>query len=147
MFLGQYRHSLDEKGRLTIPVRFRDLLADGAYVTQGFDKNLMVLTAPTFQAISKRVNQMSLTDSTARELRRLLFSTANYIDPDKNGRILLPQYLRELAELGGDVVLVGVGDYFEIWPTDSWDAQYEKLKDTEANAQRFEGLSLAPEQT
>lgn len=147
MFLGQYRHSVDEKGRLTIPVRFRDLLADGAYVTQGFDKNLMVLTAPTFQAISKRVNQMSLTDSTARELRRLLFSTANYIDPDKNGRILIPQYLRDLAELGGEIVLVGVGDYFEIWSTNSWDDQFEKLKDTEANAKRFEGLSLAPEQT
>ncbi len=147
MFLGQYRHSIDEKGRLTIPVRFRELLAEGAYVTQGFEKNLMVLTSPTFQTISKRVNQMSLTESRARELRRLLFSTANYIDPDKNGRILIPQFLRELAELENDVVLVGVGEYFEIWPNDSWDAQYDKLKDTEANAQRFEGLSLAPEQT
>ncbi|MBT3240279.1 MAG: division/cell wall cluster transcriptional repressor MraZ [Chloroflexi bacterium] len=147
MFLGQYRHNIDEKGRLTIPVRYREMLAEGAYVTQGFEKNLMVLTAPTFQAISKRVNQMSLTESTARELRRLLFSTASYIDPDKNGRILLPQFLRELSELRNEVVLVGVGDYFEIWPDDSWDAQYEKLKDTEANAQRFKGLSLAPEQT
>ncbi len=146
MFLGQYRHNIDEKGRLTIPARFRELLTGGAYVTQGFDKNLMVLTAPTFQAISKRVNQMSITDSNARELRRLLFSTANYISPDKIGRILLPQFLRELSELDGEVVLAGVGDYFEIWSVTSWDTQFEKIKDTEANAQRFEGLSLAPEQ-
>lgn len=146
MFLGQYHHSIDEKSRLTIPVRFRELISEGAYVTQGFDKNLMVLTAPTFQALSKNINQMSLTDVKARELSRLLFSTANYISTDKNGRILLPQYLRELAELGGDVVLAGVGDYFEIWSLESWDEQYEKIKDTKANAQRFEGLTLAPEQ-
>ena len=90
MFLGQYRHNLDNKGRLTIPARFRELLSDGAYITQGFDKNLMVLTAPTFEFISQRVNQMSITDPTARELKRLLFSTADRVEPDSNGRILIP---------------------------------------------------------
>jgi MraZ protein len=143
MFLGQYRHNIDEKGRLTIPARFRELLEEGAYVTQGFDHNLLVLTAPMFEFVSKRVNQMSLTDPTARELKRLLFSTADRIEPDKTGRILLPQFLRETAGLDGEAMLVGVGDYFEIWPPDAWDQQIGRMQDTEANAQRFAALDLS----
>jgi MraZ protein len=143
MFLGQYRHNIDEKGRLTIPARFRELLEEGAYVTQGFDRNLLVLTAPMFEFVSKRVNQMSLTDPTARELKRLLFSTADRIEPDKTGRILLPQFLRETAGLDGEAMLVGVGDYFEIWPPDAWNQQIGRMQDTDANAQRFAALDLS----
>ena len=142
MFLGQYRHNIDEKGRLTIPARFRELLADGGFVTQGFERNLMVLTTVDFENIADHVSEKSLTDPTARELKRLLFSTANPLDMDKSGRILLPQFLRELAGLDGEVVLVGVGDHFEIWPTEDWDKQINRLKDTEANAQRFSGVTL-----
>ncbi len=142
MFLGQYRHNIDEKGRLTIPARFRELLENGGYVTQGFERNLMVLTALDFHHIADRVSEKSLTDPTARELKRLLFSTANPLDMDKSGRILLPQFLREFANLDGEVVLVGVGDHFEIWPPEDWEKQINRLKDTEANAQRFSGVSL-----
>ena len=146
MFLGQYRHTIDNKGRLTVPARFRELLVDGAYVTQGFEKNLMVLTAPAFAAITQRVNQMSITDPTARELKRLLFATADKIEPDGNGRILLPQFLRQMAGVEGEVVLVGVGDHFEIWPPGAWETQMDRLQDTDANAQRFMGVSLSAEQ-
>ena len=109
MFLGQYRHNFDTKGRLTIPARFRELLTDGAYITRGLEQNLMVLTAPEFEAITRRMNQTSITDPTARDLKRLLFSTADRVEPDGNGRILIPQYLRELAGLDGEAFLVGVG--------------------------------------
>ncbi|MEK6220780.1 MAG: division/cell wall cluster transcriptional repressor MraZ [Chloroflexota bacterium] len=143
MFLGQYRHNIDNKGRLTIPARFRELLAGGAYITQGFDQNLMVLTSPAFSTISERANQMNMTDPTTRELKRLLFATADYIEPDKNGRILLPQFLRELTGLNGEAVLVGVGDYFEIWTPEIWEVQIKQLKDTDANAQRFAGVDLS----
>jgi MraZ protein len=146
MFLGQYRHNLDNKGRLTIPARFRELLSDGAYITQGFDKNLMVLTAPTFEFISQRVNQMSITDPTARELKRLLFSTADKVEPDSNGRILIPQFLREVAGVDGEAVVVGVGQYFEIWSPEPWEAQIARLNDTEANAQRFAALDISSDQ-
>jgi MraZ protein len=146
MFLGQYRHNFDTKGRLTIPARFRELLTDGAYITRGLEKNLMVLTAPEFEAITRRMNQTSITDPTARDLKRLLFSTADRVEPDGNGRILIPQYLRELAGLDSEAFLVGVGDYFEIWSPEGWDEKMALLNDTEANAQRFIGLDLSPDQ-
>lgn len=143
MFLGQYRHTIDDKGRLTIPARFRDLMEEGAYVTQGFERNLMVLTSPGFEAMTHQVNRSSITDPTARALKRLLFSTADRVTPDKNGRILIPQFLRERNQLDGEAVLVGVGDYFEIWTPEAWDRQLDQLQDTEANEQRFIGLDLS----
>lgn len=144
MFLGQFRHTIDEKGRLTIPSRFRDLLlVDGAYVMQGFDQNLMVLTPSTFDRISQRLNGMSITDPTARLLRRLIFSTADRVEVDKSGRILLLQFLRESVTLESEAVIVGVGDYFEIWSPVQWAAQVAKLQDADANEQRFVALDLA----
>ncbi|MEJ2263664.1 MAG: division/cell wall cluster transcriptional repressor MraZ [Anaerolineales bacterium] len=145
MFLGQYQHNIDSKGRLTIPARFRELLvAEGAYVTQGFDNNLMVLTVTTFTQIYQRVNRMSMTDPMARLLKRLIFSNADRVDVDKVGRILIPQFLRDAVELDGEAVIVGVGDYFEIWSTNIWQDQITQLKDVEANAQRFMALDLSP---
>lgn len=147
MFLGQYYHSFDAKGRLTIPARFRELLTDGAYVTRGFEQNLMVLTSPAFDALTHGVNQHSLTDPTARDLKRLLFSTADRVELDSSGRILIPQFLRELAGLDSEAVVVGVGDYFEIWSPAQWDEKMALLNDTDANAQRFVGLDLTSSQS
>lgn len=145
MFLGQYQHNIDSKGRLTIPARFRELLvAEGAYVTQGFDNNLMVLTVSSFKQISQRVNTMSMTDPMARLLKRLIFSGADLVDFDKVGRILIPQFLRDAAGLDGEAMIVGVGAYFEIWSPEMWQEQVNQLKDVEANAQRFMSLDLAP---
>ena len=145
MFLGQYQHNIDSKGRLTIPARFRELLvAEGAYVTQGFDKNLMVLTVPSFNQIYQRVNRMSMTDPMARLLKRLIFSGADRVDVDKVGRILIQQFLLEAASLDTEAVIVGVGDYFEIWSPTIWEEQLTQLKDVEANAQRFMTLELSP---
>ncbi len=143
MFLGQYTHSIDDKGRLTIPVRYRELLASGAYVSQGFERNLMVLTAQAYESISNRVNQMSITDPTARQLKRLIFATADYVELDKAGRIRLPQFLRDVAGLETDTVVVGVGDYFEIWAPETWLPQAAILQDTESNTQRFSTLDLS----
>lgn len=145
MFLGQYHHNIDSKGRLTIPVRFRDQLAtDGAFITQGFDQNLMVLTKQSFEEIYHRVNQLSMTSNMARILKRLIFANANQVDVDKAGRILIPQYLRSAAVLDGDAMVVGVGDYIEIWSPALWEEQIIQLQDAEANSQRFEALDLSP---
>ncbi len=146
MFLGQYRHSIDAKGRLTVPARFRELLDEGAIVTQGFERNLMVLTETGFNAMTAQVNQKSLTDPTARDLRRLLYASADRVTPDSNGRILIPTFLREQNALDGEAVLVGVGDYFEIWTPEEWDQRMNILRDTEANAERFAGLDLSTSQ-
>lgn len=145
MFLGQYQHTIDSKGRLTIPARFRDLLApEGAYVTQGFDQNLMVLTVPAFEVIYQRVNRLSMTDEMARKLKRLIFSNANQVEVDKAGRILIPQFLRGNVNLDGEAAVVGVGDYFEIWSPELWAEQIAQINDAEANAQRFKALDLPP---
>jgi MraZ protein len=143
MFLGQYQHSLDDKGRLTIPAAFRDALGEGAFVSQGFDRNLMVMTAAYFQQVYARINAMSITDPAARLLRRLLLSSAYQVEVDRAGRILLPQNLRQFLALNGEAMVVGQGEYFEIWTPGEWAHQMQTLQDTEANAGRFQALDLS----
>lgn len=142
MFLGEYSHSIDDKGRLTVPARYRQLLAEGGYITQGFDHNLMVLRTPTFEAMVKRLTEMSFTNSNVRELSRVLFARAERIEPDGSGRILIPQFLRERVNLDGDARVVGVGNYFEIWSLELWSKQMDHLNKTQDNAQYFADLDL-----
>jgi MraZ protein len=142
-FLGQFYHNLDEKGRLTIPSRFREVLAvESGYIMQGFDRNLMVLTSNAFESISQHVNQMSLADPKVRQLRRLLFSSANPIEIDRVGRILIPQILRQQAGLVNEAVIVGVNEFFEIWSPELWSEQMSQLNDSESNAQRFGAMDI-----
>lgn len=142
MFLGQYHHSIDNKGRLTVPAKFRDLLQDGSYITQGFDRNLMVLRSASFDGISRRVNQLSMTDPAVRQLRRLIFANADRADIDRSGRILIPQFLREVAHIDGEAVVVGAGDYFEVWSPEAWNQQLDHLQDADANSQQFSTFDL-----
>ena len=144
MFLGRYHHTLDSKGRLTIPARFREALGEGAYVVQGFDGNLMVLPPEAFNVLYQRITRLSITDPKARLLRRLILSAAAKVELDRAGRILLPPYLRDAVGLQGEVVLVGAGNYFEVWPAKAWLQQLAALQDAEANAERFAALDLSP---
>ncbi len=143
MFMGRYTHNLDNKGRLTVPVRYRPLLAEGAYITQGFDRNLMVWTKSAFEKISQRISQQSVTDPASRLLRRYLFASSDKVEMDRAGRILIPEFLRQAAGLDGEVVIVGVGDYFEIWSPSLWAEQTRLLQDAAANAQRFAAFDLS----
>ncbi len=142
MFLNQYQHSFDDKGRLTIPSKFRELPADGAFVVQGLDRNLMVLPPPVFQILYDRLMAMSLTDPTARLLRRIILGNALQVVPDGVGRILLQPNLKEFASLKENVVFVGQGDYFEIWSPELWKEQEVQVSDAGTNAQRFAALDL-----
>jgi MraZ protein len=145
MFLGEYRHSIDNKDRLTVPVRYRELMDEGAYILRGFDRNLMVLTTKAFEAISHRLDEMSLTDPLARGLRRLIIGSASRLEIDKAGRILIPDFLCQKVGLLCDheAVLVGQGSYFEIWSTDEWALQQHTLDEAEANTERFKVLDLS----
>ncbi len=144
MFLSQFQHNLDDKGRLMIPARYRDLLAAGAFITQGFDRCLMVMTDAYFQDVYARLNGMNMADPTARMLRRLILSNAYAVDVDKVGRILVPQNLREfLGVISGELVLAGQGDYFEVWTPAEWNLQMDRLQDVEANEQRFATLDFS----
>lgn len=145
MFLGEYRHSIDNKNRLTIPARYRELLDEGAYIQRGLDRNLMVQTTKAFEALSKRIFQMSLTDPLARTLRRLVIGSASRVEIDKTGRILIPEFLCEKAGLTSeqDAILVGQGNYFEIWSSEEWALQQKSLDEAETNNERFKVLDLS----
>lgn len=126
-----------------IPARFREMLDSGAYITQGFDKCLMVMTEAYFKEVYDRLNAMNLTDPTARLLRRLILSNAYPVEVDKVGRILVPGNLRQVINLQSDATIAGQGEYFEVWTPDDWAAQVTQLNDTEANIQRFATLDLS----
>ena len=144
MFLGQFQHNLDDKGRLMIPARYRDLLAAGSYITQGFDKCLMVMTDAYFNEVYERINSMNMADSTARMLRRLILSNAYPVEVDKVGRILVPQNLRAFLGIeNGELTVAGQGEYFEVWTPADWKTEMDKLQDVEANEQRFSTLDLS----
>ena len=144
MFLGQFQHNLDDKGRLMIPARFRELLEGGAFITQGFDKCLMVMTENYFKQVYERIEAMNLADPTARLLRRLILSNAYPIEVDKVGRILMPQNLRAFLGIeNGELIVAGQGEYFEVWTPALWNEQMTQLQDIEANNQRFSTLDLS----
>jgi MraZ protein len=143
MFLGHFQHSIDEKGRLTVPARFRELLQGGAYITQGFDRCLMVMTGNYFHQVYAHLGALNLADPTARMMRRMILANAYALEVDKAGRVLVPQHLRAFAALDGEAVVAGQGDYFEVWTPSAWDEQVKQIQDTEANNQRFATLNLS----
>lgn len=141
MFLGKDHHSLDSKDRLTVPSRFREGLSGKFYLTLGLDKNLLILTQDSFAAIYESLQGKSLTDVLARNLRRLLLSNACELELDGAGRIIIPKTLREMVNITNEAVLVGAGDYLEVWAPEEWQKQMQILQD-EANAERFATLEL-----
>ena len=143
MFLGQFQHNLDEKGRLMIPARYRELLAAGAFITQGFDKCLMVMTDIHFKEVYDRINAMNLADQNARLLRRLILSNAYSVEIDRVGRILVPGNLRQVIRLESEAIVAGQGEYFEVWNPADWNEQMDQLQDIETNNQRFATLDLS----
>lgn len=142
MFLGHYEHTIDEKGRITVPAKFRELLGDTVIVTQGFDHNLQAYPLDTFNLVAEQIRKISFGDSNGRRLRRIFFSYAERLDFDKTGRILLSAFLRDTANLRETAVLVGNGEYFELWSPEDWRAQATDLNDIEANEQRLSTLDL-----
>ena len=143
MFLGQFTHSIDEKGRLTIPVRYRAALASGAYVTQGFERNIMVYTTESFHKLANRAKTLSNTDPEARAVRRVIFGGASDVQLDSSGRILIPPFLRLYAKLDGETSIVGAGEYFEIWNATAWQEELVAVTDPDANAERFTAFDLS----
>jgi MraZ protein len=133
MFLGEYTHTLDDKGRLTLPAKFRDELANGIVVTRGLDGCLFVFTVEDWKQFTKILGQeLPFTQQKARAFARLLFSGASDIVPDRQGRILIPTYLREFARLDSEVKIIGANNRIELWSPERWQ---EVLIDVETNAE------------
>ncbi|MFQ5554873.1 MAG: division/cell wall cluster transcriptional repressor MraZ [Acidimicrobiia bacterium] len=120
MFLGEYQHSLDSKGRLVLPRKFRDELEHGLVVTIGQENCLYVFSIGRWQEEVARVNRLPRTDGRARKLARSFFAAASDQHLDKQGRVQLTDKLRGFASLDKDVTVVGVSDRIEIWATDVW---------------------------
>jgi MraZ protein len=143
MFLGEYQHALDDKSRLTIPAKFRDELAKGCVVTRGFEKNLIIYSQEDFEVVMANTQSMSLTDPDARALQRLIYSGANQASLDKNGRVIVPPFLKTYAGIDSDVYIIGVGKYIEVWSKAGWEEQLQLVNDPEVNSRRFAALNLS----
>ncbi len=124
MFYGEFLHSIDRKGRSILPSKFREVaksnFIEKFYVTRGLDKCLFMLAEEEWRAQENKFKAISFTKAEGRTFNRLYFSGAVEIIPDKQGRILLPAYLKDYAEIRKDVVLVGVSNRVEIWAQDKW---------------------------
>ena len=142
MFTGEYRHSVDGKGRLAVPARFRTQLQSGAVVSRWLDACLAIHTKDGWDVLSDKVAALPITDATARRFQRFVFAGAVEAELDGQGRVLLPAYLRESIGLATEAVVVGSRDHAEIWAPAGWDDYRRALEDPQALADAFEGLGI-----
>jgi MraZ protein len=142
VFTGEYRHSVDDKGRLAVPVKFRSRLGQGSMVSGWIDDCLAIHTGSSWEQLSDKVAGLPITNPTARLFQRFVFSRAVELEMDRQGRILLPAYLRDSIGLAGEAVIVGAQDRAEIWAPDRWDAYRRALDDPDELARAFEGLGI-----
>ena len=141
MFMGEYNHTIDAKGRLIIPSKFREVLGDEFVVTKGLDGCLFVYDNQEWAAFEEKLKALPLMNKESRKFVRFFLAGAASVEVDKQGRILLPSVLREFAELDKDVVLVGVASRIEIWSKQKWDAASE-YDDMEEIAEHMSELGL-----
>jgi transcriptional regulator MraZ len=142
VFTGEYRHSVDDKGRLAVPAKFRAQLGAGAVVSRWLDACLAIHTQDGWNDLSAKVAALPITDPNARRFSRLIFAGAAEVELDRQGRILLPAYLREHVDLGSDAVVVGSRDHAEIWVPATWETYARQLDDPDELAQAFQGLGI-----
>ncbi len=142
MFLGEYIHTIDEKGRLVVPAKFRNALAGGMVITKGVDRCLVIYSMDEWQAYRERISSLPTMDRGARDLRRLIFAGAVDIVPDSQGRFVIPQSLREYAGLDGQVVIAGCDTYIEIWNPEEWAKVQARMTQDEGNAERWATLGV-----
>ncbi|OGW80699.1 MAG: cell division/cell wall cluster transcriptional repressor MraZ [Omnitrophica bacterium RIFCSPHIGHO2_02_FULL_51_18] len=134
MFYGEHEHSIDRKGRLIIPSKFREVFKENYverfFVTRGLDMCLFVFTEDEWKKQESKFKSLPFTSSETRNFNRLYFSGACEVTCDKQGRILVPEYLKEYAQIKRDVVIVGVSNRMEIWSKEAWAAFYKNTKDS-----------------
>lgn len=143
MFIGEYKHLLDEKGRVAVPAKFRKSFKSGAIVSRGLDHCLFVFEKKEWNAFIEKIKSLSIYRANSRAFNRMILAGAMEVDLDSQGRVLLPDYLREYAGLKKQTVIAGLHNRLEIWDEDSW----KKYKDkTEASfediAENLEGFGV-----
>ena len=143
MFLGEYYHTLDNKGRVTVPAVFRDQFTDSGVLTRGWERYLIIYNKQDFMHIVRKSQELSPTVPEHRVLQRMMFASAREVEFDKLGRVNVPAFLRGYAGLDREVVLAGVGAWIEVWNKGDWELQLQNVNDSTANAERFSALNLA----
>jgi MraZ protein len=141
MFMGEYNHTIDAKGRLIIPSRFREALGEEFVVTKGLDGCLFVYPNSEWQVFEEKLRTLPMTNKDARKFSRFFLAGAAMCELDKQGRILIPAVLREFAALEKDVVLAGVLGRVEIWSKERW-AEISEYDDMEDVAEHMSQLGL-----
>jgi MraZ protein len=143
MLLGEFEHTIDDKGRITIPAKFRPELESGLVITKGIDPCLWVYPDEVWSDLKGRIKALPLTLPTAREFRRQVFGAANDSVPDKQGRVILPTYLREYANIDRQAIIIGLDDHCEIWNPESWRARQDRSdRNPELRAEQFASLGI-----
>ena len=143
MFIGQYEHNLEEKGRLSVPKKFRNDLVDGGVLTRGLDNCLFLFPKKRWEEFMSKLSQTPLTKADARGFSRLLTYGAVEVELDAQGRILLPEFLRIFAGIKKEVILAGALERVEIWDRDNFAAYQEKIEnESGALAERLAELGI-----
>lgn len=143
MFIGEYKHSVDEKGRMAVPAKFRPELAHAAVITRGLDRCLYVFTQAEWEAMAQKIKALPMTNANARAFQRLMLSGATEVEFDAQGRVLIPEYLRTYAGLKKQAVVAGVYSRLEIWDEDAWTAYKTKTENaSEEIAERLGELGI-----
>ncbi len=143
MFLGEFEHTIDGKGRLTIPAKFRDELASGVVVTRGLDGCLWAYSRSEWERLAEKISQLPTTNPNARNFARFMFSSAFDSIPDRQGRVLIPQNLRDYAGIESETVIIGVMNRVEIWSPEKWNTVLTEVEaDPDAFVSQLQDLGI-----
>ncbi|MDD3897721.1 MAG: division/cell wall cluster transcriptional repressor MraZ [Syntrophomonadaceae bacterium] len=137
MFLGEYQHSLDSKGRITVPSRFREQLGEKFVATKGLDNCIFLYPMEEWKTIEEKLKSLPFTRADVRSFARFFFSGASEMEIDRQGRTLMPVNLREYASIDKDLIIIGVGSRIEIWSAANWgkytleaESSYEEIAES-----------------
>lgn len=129
MFMGEFDHTVDDKGRVAIPAKFRSRFADGLVLSRGLDRCLFVHTTADWAVFAEKIGKAPLTQADARNFSRFMFSGATDSELDRQGRVIIPSYLRDYAGIQGEVVIIGVNTRLEIWDRARWQEARARVED------------------
>ncbi len=132
MFIGEYKYNLDEKNRLAIPSKFRQQFSDGLVITKGLDNCLFIYTAKEWQKLVDKLTNLPISQAKSRAFSRMMLAGAMDVMLDKQGRVVLPDYLKEFASLNKQIVIAGLYNRLEVWDDKLW-ARYQRVADKDSN--------------
>lgn len=132
MFIGQYTHNLDEKGRLAVPKKFREVLTSGAVVTRGLDSCLFLYTKTEWAKLAEKLANLPFSQANTRAFARLMLAGAMEVSIDKQGRVVIPEYLRTYATLSKEVIVAGLYNRLELWDKKAWE-EYSAKNEAASN--------------